>query len=208
MSRPFAPPHPGVPDEELARRIQDGDAAAAAAAGEALFGRYKRRVYLWCFRFVRDHERALDLAQDILLSAWRAMPRFDARAPFACWLYAIARNRCCSAVRRVSLTRDEQADLDGLVDERQDQVARLEEAEEEAALHGIVFGVLDRRERDAIYLRCWERLPVDEITRRLELHQASGARGLLQTARRKLRAAFDRREEADRAAFGPATASR
>ena len=35
-----------------------------------------------------------------------------------------------------------------------------------------------------------ERLPVDEITRLLGLDTASGARGLLQTARRKMRAAL------------------
>ena len=48
----------------------------------------------------------------------------------------------------------------------------------------------DAREQEAIYLRCFERLPVDEITSLLSITGASGARGLLQSARRKLRAAL------------------
>jgi hypothetical protein len=38
-------------------------------------------------------------------------------------------------------------------------------------------------------------MPVDEITQVLDIDSASGARGLLQTARRKLRAGFVRLKE-------------
>jgi len=188
-----------VADEELVRRVQAGNnGPGTEAAADALFGRYRRRVYLWCYRYVHEHERALDLAQDVLLSAWRALPRFDGRVPFACWLYAIARNRCYSAMRPGSLTRDEGADPDELAG-GVDPGERFEEAEEEASMMGLVAGALDRMEQDAIYLRCWERLPVDEITRQLGIDSASGARGVLQTARRKLRAALDRRAQASNA---------
>jgi hypothetical protein len=43
-------------------------------------------------------------------------------------------------------------------------------------------------------LRCFERMPVDRITETLCLENASGARGLLQTARRKLRAELERED--------------
>jgi RNA polymerase sigma-70 factor (ECF subfamily) len=184
----------GVADEELVRRIQaGGDGPGADAAAEALFGRYRQRVYLWCFRYVREHERALDLAQDVLLNAWRALARFDERAPFACWLYAITRNRCYSALRPVSMARDEETDPDTMVDGGPDPEARFEQEQGEAAMLDMLAGTLDRVEQDALYLRCWERLPVEEITRQLEIPGASGARGVLQTARRKLRAALARR---------------
>jgi RNA polymerase sigma-70 factor (ECF subfamily) len=187
-------PPQGVADEELARRVQEGgNGPGADAAADALFGRYRRRVYLWCFRYVHDHERALDLAQDVLLNAWRALPRFDARVPFACWLYAIARNRCFSAMRPTGLTRDPEADPDDLPGGA-DPGERFEAAEEEETMMALVTGTLDPIEQDALYMRCWERLPVDEITRQLQIAGASGARGVLQTARRKLRAAIGRRE--------------
>ena len=44
-------------------------------------------------------------------------------------------------------------------------------------------------------MRCNERMPVDEITRVLDLKTATGARGLLQTARRKLKAARERQDQ-------------
>jgi DNA-directed RNA polymerase specialized sigma24 family protein len=45
-------------------------------------------------------------------------------------------------------------------------------------------------EHEAVVLRYFECLPVDEITQVLGITQASGARGVLQSAKRKLRAAF------------------
>jgi len=46
-------------------------------------------------------------------------------------------------------------------------------------------------EQKAIWLRCFERLPIDEITGMLGIEAKSGARGMLQTARRKLKAALE-----------------
>ena len=40
-------------------------------------------------------------------------------------------------------------------------------------------------------LDSFERMPVDEITKMLKIESASGARGVLQTARRKLKAAME-----------------
>jgi DNA-directed RNA polymerase specialized sigma24 family protein len=48
-------------------------------------------------------------------------------------------------------------------------------------------------EQEAIWLRCFERLPVGDVTRMLGLTHASGARSVLQSARGKLRAALERR---------------
>jgi RNA polymerase sigma factor (sigma-70 family) len=183
-----------ITDEDLIRRFQaDPEGSEGEAAAEALFGRYLRRVYAWCRRYLRDHERALDTAQEVLASAWRALPGFDHRSPFACWLFVIARNRCYSAMRPVSLTRDEDEDPDGLVDVRPGPDEVLERQEDEASMLKLIGDTLDRLEQDALVLRCFERLPVDEITRALDLQSASGARGLLQTARRKLRTALDAR---------------
>jgi DNA-directed RNA polymerase specialized sigma24 family protein len=49
---------------------------------------------------------------------------------------------------------------------------------------------LDREELDVLYLKYVEGFPVESITDILALTSSSGARGVLQRARRKLRAAF------------------
>lgn len=46
-------------------------------------------------------------------------------------------------------------------------------------------------EQTALWLKAWEGMPVEDITRVLELKEQSGARTLLQTARRKLKAALE-----------------
>jgi RNA polymerase sigma-70 factor, ECF subfamily len=180
-----------LPEDELVRRArhEPGSGPARAAAAE-LLGRHRQRVYLWCRRFARDHERALDLSQDVLLAAYRALPGFEGRAPFAAWLYTIARHRCIRAMRPVSLTQDEGADLEALVDPAPGPAEQVEDRDEQARVMTLVRDHLDAREQEALWLRCVERMPVDEITRVLGVTGASGARGLLQTARRKLRAAL------------------
>jgi len=178
---------------EIARRDPDGRRGRAAA--NELLGRYRRRVYSWCFRMVREHETALDLAQEVLLSAWRGLPEFDARSQFSSWLFAIARNRCITALRPRVLSRDASVDLEGLVEEADDPLDRLALIQEESAVLEAIRESLDPIEQDALWLRVVECLPVDEITRVLRIPAASGARAVLQSARRKLRARLGDRAE-------------
>lgn len=181
-------------DDELVRVARsDPDGSAARAAASELLGRYQSRAYVWCFRLVRDHDTALDLAQDSMISAYRALPGFESRARFSSWLFSIVRNRCLSALRPKSLTRDDDADPDELLDVARNPEAQLEARQQEEAVEALIREHLDADEQDAIWLRCVEHLPVDEITRMLNVKTASGARGLLQSARRKLRAALERR---------------
>ena len=36
-------------------------------AASRLLSRHQDRVYVWCYRYVRDHERALELSQEVLM---------------------------------------------------------------------------------------------------------------------------------------------
>lgn len=183
-------------DAELLReaRRDPADAASRAAASE-LFGRYRTKAYLWCHRVVRDHDLALDLAQDALLSAWRGLAGFDERAQFSSWLFAIVRNRCLTAVRPRANVRDESVDPDDLYAGGRDPLDVLAEMQEERQVLDAIREDLEPVEQEALWLRAVERMPVEEITRVLELKSASGARGVLQSARRKLKARFGSRGE-------------
>ena len=180
-------------EAELVRIVRAGPPDAHEAAAAELFGRYRLRVYGWCRRYVRNHESALDLAQDVLTAAWRALDTWEGRAPFGGWLFTITHHACLRAVRRREPPSDEDADLDALPDPRPDPATVLEDAQTRAELIALVRETLDPREQRAIWLRYAERMPVEEISRLLDLRTASGARGLLQTAKRKLRAEGERR---------------
>jgi RNA polymerase sigma-70 factor (ECF subfamily) len=178
-------------DAELVALVRAGGPQAEAAATE-LFGRYHGRVYAWCRRYRRDPDQALDLAQDVLLTAWRSLATWEGKAPFGGWLFVVTHHACLRAARVRPLMLDEDCELEDLPDPRPDPATDLEDRQEREALLALVRENLDPQEQRAVWLRCAEKMPVDEITRVLGLESTTGARGLLQTARRKLRAARGR----------------
>lgn len=183
----------GLTDEELvSRAAKPAGGAATAAATDVLLRRYQERVYLWCFRMVRHHEQACDLSQECLLLAWRGLASFQGNAKFSSWLFSLVRNRCLSALRPRSLHRDEEIDPDTLIGSPLDPADEVAERDEERRVERVLMQTLDAQEQEAIWLRCIERMPVEAITELLQVTGSSGARGLLQTARRKLKAALSR----------------
>ncbi len=172
---------------------EDARGTAGRAAAAELFRRHQEALYLWCHRLTGDHDRALDLAQDVLLAACRSVENFEGRSSFKSWLFAIARFRFARTLRS---KRPPGAPLDAVPDAEDDAPGPEEEflvREEEERVIALLRGTLEPQEQDAIWLRCFEGVPVDEITRLLGLEGRSGARGVLQTARRKLRAALEAR---------------
>jgi RNA polymerase sigma-70 factor (ECF subfamily) len=187
------PERPEPADEDLVLAAQrDPSGAAGKAAFSTLFERYHDRVYRWCLGRVRDHDRAVDLAQDVMINAWRALPTFERRARFATWLYTIARNRCWRALRRPRLFEEDEAILEGLPSPAPGPESLLEREQEEEIVLELVRKHLEPHERLALWLRCYHLMSVDDITHTLGLATATGARGVLQSARRKLRSAWER----------------
>jgi len=174
----------------LARAVANPESPAGRHAASALLGRYRERVYIWCLRYTRDHETALDMAQEVLISAYRNLGSFGERAAFGSWLFSIARNRCLSELRRPALLVDEEADPDARASNRAAPDRELEERLDEEELKALIQRCLDPVEQQALWLRCFEKMPVEEITALLGITEASGARGVLQRARRKLKAAI------------------
>jgi RNA polymerase sigma-70 factor (ECF subfamily) len=173
--------------------LSDPESGAARTAASELLGRYQQRVYLWCYRYVRERERALDLAQEVLASAWRALPGFRRGSKFSWWIFVITRNRCLNAVKAPPLLRDDDAELDELPHAGLEPAAAYEQANDQEQLRRLMMETLDEQERLVLWMGCFERMPVEAITRALGLTNATGARGLLQRARRKLRAALETR---------------
>jgi RNA polymerase sigma-70 factor, ECF subfamily len=68
-------------------------------AFERLVELYEVKVFRLAVMFLRDANRAEEVAQDIFLKLWQALPAYDGRAAPSTWLYTIARNTCLSALR-------------------------------------------------------------------------------------------------------------
>ncbi len=161
----------GVPtqesDERLMLRYQAGDAGAF----EVLLRRHRAPVFAFLHRLVGDRARAEDLLQEAWLKVVAAAPRWEERARFRTWLYAIARNLAVddarrSAHRRVSTRPDPAGDpppaveglaADGPGPDREAESALLR-PKLEAALAS-----LPEEQREVFVLREYAGVPFQEI---------------------------------------------
>lgn len=90
-------PDRSPPDARDLSSLDDDRLVALAAAGrrdafDLIVTRHRRAVYMVCYRFAHHHEDASDLAQDVFVRAWRALPRFKGESALSTWLYRIAVN--------------------------------------------------------------------------------------------------------------------
>jgi len=189
QKRPVSEPS----DQELVRLAKaDPEGEASRRAACMLLSRHRDRVYAWCYRRLGNADEALDAAQEVLLSAYRHLSTYEPRGEFGTWLYTIARNRCVSQQRRPSLIHDADVDPDLIPDPANDPAQILVDRMSEEALLDLIRSHLDPLEQEALWLRCFEQMPVERITAVLGIRQSSGARGVLQRARRRMREALAR----------------
>lgn len=83
-------------ETELIARVQKGDTEAFTP----IVHRYRERIYKLIYRWVRHHETAEDLCQEVFLKAWQALPRFKGGSVIYSWLYRIAINCCKDYLRK------------------------------------------------------------------------------------------------------------
>jgi len=84
----------------LERYLRDRREADRVDAFDALVSAHGASLHRTCRGFERDEARCEELVQDVLVAAWRALPRFEGRASGKTWLLRIAHNLCLSHVRR------------------------------------------------------------------------------------------------------------
>jgi len=77
-------------EKALIERAQAGDAAAF----EALVQHHAVYLYNLALRLVRQPQEAEDMAQEALVRAWQALPRFRGDSRFTTWLYQIVTHVC------------------------------------------------------------------------------------------------------------------
>jgi len=180
-------------DLELVQTYQAApESAHGRGAERELLQRWRSRIHAWCWRVVGEREEAEDLAQECLLLVHRALPRFEPRAAVSSWIYAIVRNRCLAALRRTRPRRAEEEEWLVLEDDAPGPAESFERREREERVLAAMRASLSPLEQTALWLKAYEGMAVKDITRVLAIEEESGARALLQTARRKLRAALER----------------
>ena len=93
-------------------QVQKARAGSADAFSE-LVQPFSGMVFRHCLQMLGNVQDAEDAAQEALLRAYRAMPRFLGRSHFSTWLFRIAHNTCLDVLKK-PVRKRESASLDGL----------------------------------------------------------------------------------------------
>ncbi len=186
-------------DEEVMLVLCGSDTAHDDSLGEMLFSelfhRYHIRVTSWCFRFTRNRGRALDLAQEVFFRAYRHRHGFRGDSRFSTWLYAIARNHCLSAIRKIA----DPVDAGETVPVRLRDLSTtppdvaIERKQRHREMWQVIGAALEPTEARVMALHYGYELPLAQITRDLALTNPSGAKAYVVNARRKLDRVIKRR---------------
>jgi len=184
-------------DEALIAKSRDeANPQSAEQLINELFRRHHVKVARWCLSFAPDRESAADLAQEICAKAYKNLAYFKGQSKFSTWLFSIARNHCLNAVRARS-TAPEMESEEGVVEALPDMASdsphqTVERNQLTEVARQLVNSELDETEKQVFTLHFAEEMPLDVITRMMNLTNASGAKAYLVSAKRKLDRAVKR----------------
>ena len=171
------------PDEDLVRRVGEGDAAAI----QAMVARKLPRMLSLAQRMLGDAAEAEDVAQEAMVRAWRQAPRWTpGQARFDTWLHRVGLNLCYDRLRR---RREIATDAvpDGVDDGPAPDRGLL--AAETGARVEQALARLPQRQREAIVLCHYQELGNIEAAALMEV-SVEALESLLSRGRRALRAAL------------------
>lgn len=153
-------------DEQLARRLQEGDEAAL----EIIVHRYYGQIHAYVVRMGGEYHSVDDIVQEVFFKVCRHIGRYRADLPFRPWIYTIASNACKDYLKKAYVQRD----VPGL--ERGDVLAVTMETPETAFLvnseRETIAAALKRIghiHREVLILRYYQDLKLEEIALVLQI---------------------------------------
>ncbi len=151
-----------VTDEEIAKRVQDGD---AEAFGE-LIVRYEEKLRRYGRRFLSNPQDIEDLVQDVMIKTYTNIQSFNTDMRFSPWVYRIAHNTFVNALKKQSRFGYNIFDVDTLLP----QLRAEETADSETLSHELseemeqYLSELDVKYREPLVLFFYEEMTYQEIS--------------------------------------------
>jgi RNA polymerase sigma-70 factor, ECF subfamily len=139
-------------DEDLMLRYRQG----SADAFEELFGRYRHAIWGYFRRRLTDRARAEELSQDTFVAVMEGAARYEPRARFRTYLYAIAFNVLSAERRKMRNRPSESPDAVTVL------AGRASDPDANLWLSGAIAR-LDASDREILMLREYEQCSYGEI---------------------------------------------
>ncbi|MCB2182217.1 MAG: sigma-70 family RNA polymerase sigma factor [Desulfobulbaceae bacterium] len=154
----------------LVEAFLDGDSQAF----NRLVLLYQTKIYHLALNYVKSQEEAKDLAQDVFITVYKALPKLREKAKFSSWLYQIAINHCRNRYKKlnrrgffsnISLDDDETyMQLQG--DEGPEQLLQRKNT---VNLVRSTINSMGKTEKEILLLRDLQELSYDEISTILDI---------------------------------------
>jgi RNA polymerase sigma-70 factor (ECF subfamily) len=97
-----------ITDQEVMMQVRAGDVDQLSI----LFERHHARLFGFCLGILGNRESARDLVQEVFFRLLKYRESFRPEAPFAPWLYRLARNACIDHLRKSGRERPVENELD------------------------------------------------------------------------------------------------
>ncbi|MBN2541452.1 RNA polymerase sigma factor [bacterium] len=170
-------------DKELIQKVIEGDETAL----NDLIDRYSELVLNTCYGFVRHHEDAEDIAQEVFVQFYSSIHKFRGEAKLSTWLYRIAMNSSIDFLRHqkgrkkreVADYRDE---LESIATPSPEE--KLLEKERKTVIQKAVDSLPDKQ-RKAFVLSKYQELSNKEVAKIMK-RSISSVESLLHRAKLKL----------------------
>jgi RNA polymerase sigma-70 factor (ECF subfamily) len=156
-------------ERQLVRLAQEG----RPAAFEELVTKYQSKVFSMALSFTRNREAADDLAQEVFLKAYLALPRFHGKSEFGTWLYRISINHIKDYLRKKGRAKEVSLDdVQEIAFSNKEQTERTEQERETEARRTLVQRFvqgLPEKYRVIVTLRDIQGLAYEQISQTLHL---------------------------------------
>jgi RNA polymerase sigma-70 factor, ECF subfamily len=174
-----------ISDAACVRRLQRGDLDAF----EILVRRHQKAIFNLVYRMLGDYDDAAEIAQEVFLSAYRAIGQFRGQANFSTWLYRIAFNHATTRRKSTSSRQKRLVPLDGneMIDEAQIGPAESLEKKELRERVQRALNELEPEDATVIILRDLQDIPYEDVARVLEIPVGT-VKSRLHRARQALKA--------------------
>lgn len=149
--------------ERLTDPTLDAARRGSREARETLVRALQNIWYRFCLSLLRDPTRAADATQETALRFLRDLPGFDGRSSIKTWSLGIAMN-VVRETRRMRIAGGAEADQPDRHDPADSPLESALSAEQQQVVRDVLADLPDRQ-REAIVLRFFEDLSIDETAR-------------------------------------------
>ncbi len=134
-------------------------------AFDLLLPEFQSKVLRLAYAMLGDAALAEDLAQEVFVRAWKALPGFRGQSSVSTWIYAIARNACLTALKAAAGKKESSLEERGIA-------RAAEQASRAPSVHATIdiarlLEQLPEKHRQALRLYYLEEKSYAEVSRLL-----------------------------------------